>query len=70
MHAFAFASAASHASSFAEAVGLARFGPAATAPRAARDARRELRTVHRRLRRALPVGRRVRGLFSVRSLLS
>ncbi|HMI99164.1 MAG TPA: transglutaminase domain-containing protein [Gaiellaceae bacterium] len=58
------------ASSFAEAVGLARFGPASTAPRAARDARRELRTVHRRLRRALPLGRRVRGLFSVRSLLS
>jgi transglutaminase-like putative cysteine protease len=57
------------AGGFAAAVGLARFGPASTAPRAALDARRELRTVRRRLRRALPPGRRLRGLFSLRSLL-
>jgi hypothetical protein len=58
------------ASGFATALGLARFGPASSAPRAAHDARRELRTVRRGLRRALPLGRRVRGLFSVRSLLT
>lgn len=58
------------ASSFASALGLARFGPASSAPSAAREARRELRAVRRRLRRALPLGRRVRGAFSVRSLLS
>jgi transglutaminase-like putative cysteine protease len=57
------------AGSFVGAVGLARFGPASTASKAALDARRELRTVRRRLRRALPLGRRVRGLFSLRSLL-
>jgi hypothetical protein len=56
------------AGGFAAAVGLARFGPASTAPRAALDARRELQTVRRRLRRALPLGRRLRGLFSLRSL--
>ena len=54
---------------FVGAVGLARFGPASTAPKAALDARRELRTVRRRLRRALPLGRRMRGLFSLRALL-
>jgi transglutaminase-like putative cysteine protease len=58
------------AGSFAGAVGLARFGPASTASKAALDARHELRKVRRRLRRALPLSRRVRGLFSVRSLLS
>jgi len=56
------------ANGFATALGLARFGPASSAPAAAREARRELRTVRRRLRRALPLGRRVRGLFSLRSL--
>jgi len=58
------------ASGFATALGLARFGPASSAASAADEARRELRTVRRRLRRALPLGRRVRGLFSVRSLLT
>jgi transglutaminase-like putative cysteine protease len=58
------------AGSFAGAVALARFGPASTAPKAALEARRELRTVRRRLRRALPLGRRVRGLFSLRSLIT
>ena len=57
------------AGGFAAAVGLARFGPASTAPSAALDARRELHTVRKRLRRAIPTGRRVRGLFSLRSLL-
>ncbi len=58
------------ATRFAAAVGLARFGPASSAPRAAREARRELRAVRRRLRRALPLGRRLRGLLSLRSLLT
>jgi transglutaminase-like putative cysteine protease len=58
------------AASFATALGLARFGPASSAPGAAQEALSELRTVRRRLRRALPVGRRVRGALSVRSLLS
>ncbi len=58
------------ASGFATALGLARFGPASSAPRAGRQARHELRTVRRRLRRALPLGRRIRGALSVRSLLS
>jgi transglutaminase-like putative cysteine protease len=52
-----------------EALGLARFGPVSSAARAARDARRELRRVRGRLRRALPLGARVRGLFSLRSVL-
>ncbi len=58
------------ASRFTTALGLARFGPASTAPRAAGEARRELRTVRRRLRQAFPFGRRLRGALSVRSLLS
>jgi hypothetical protein len=58
------------AGGFASAIGLARFGPASSAPGAAREARSELRTVRRRLRRALPFGRRLRGALSVRSLLS
>ena len=57
------------ATDFAEALGLARFGPLSAASTAAREARRELRAVRRRLRQALPLGGRVRGLFSVRSLL-
>jgi transglutaminase-like putative cysteine protease len=57
------------ATDFAEALGLARFGPLSAASAAAREARRELRAVRRRLRRALPLSGRVRGLFSVRSLL-
>jgi hypothetical protein len=58
------------ASGFAVALGLARFGPHASAAPAARAARRELQQVRRRLRRALPFGRRFRGLFSLRSLLT
>jgi transglutaminase-like putative cysteine protease len=52
-----------------ESLGLARFGPLAAAPRAARIARAELRAVKRRLRRALSAGHRMRGAFSVRSLI-
>ncbi len=57
------------AGGFAAAVGLARYGPASTAPSAALDARRELHSVRKRLRRAIPFGRRVRGLLSLRSIL-
>jgi transglutaminase-like putative cysteine protease len=53
-----------------EHMGLARFGPPATSAEAAREAKSELRAVRRRLRRAIPFGRRARGLFSVRSLLA
>jgi transglutaminase-like putative cysteine protease len=52
-----------------ESLGLARFGPLGAAPRAARVARAELRAAKRRLRRALSVGHRMRGTFSVRSLV-
>jgi transglutaminase-like putative cysteine protease len=55
---------------FAEALGRARFGPAASAPAAAREARRELRAVLRSLRRTFPLGRRVRGLLSLRSVVA
>jgi transglutaminase-like putative cysteine protease len=58
------------ASDFAEALGLARFGPEASAAAAAREARRELQSVRRSLRRTFPIGRRARGLFSPRSLLA
>jgi transglutaminase-like putative cysteine protease len=53
-----------------EHMGLARFGPPEAGVEAARAAKSELRTVRRGLRRAIPVGRRARGLFSVRSLLA
>jgi protein-glutamine gamma-glutamyltransferase len=53
-----------------ESLGLARFGPLGAAPRAARVARAELRAVKRRLRRALSVGHRMRGTFSLRSLVA
>ena len=52
-----------------QSLGLARFGPLGAAPRAARVARAELRAVKRRLRGALSVGHRMRGTFSLRSLL-
>jgi transglutaminase-like putative cysteine protease len=52
-----------------QALGLARFGPLAEASAAARTAHRELRAVRRRLRRALSPGQRLRGAFSLRSLL-
>ena len=58
------------AADFADALGRARFGPEADAAPAARQVRRELRAVRRRLRHVLPLGRRVRGLFSLRSLLT
>jgi hypothetical protein len=57
------------ATEFADALGRARFGPESDAAPAARQVRRELRAVRRRLRHVLPLGRRVRGLFSLRSLL-
>jgi len=53
-----------------EHMGLARFGPPAASAEAAREAKSELRTVRRALRRAIPFSRRARGLFSVRSLLA
>jgi transglutaminase-like putative cysteine protease len=53
-----------------EHMGLARFGPPSASAEAAREAKSELRAVRRRLRRAIPFGRRARGLFSVRSLLA
>jgi len=51
-------------------MGLARFGPPEASAEAAREAKSELRAVRRRLRRSIPLGRRARGLFSVRSLLA
>ena len=53
-----------------ETLGLARFGPASAAAAAAKRARGELRLVRRRLRRSLSAGERLRGAFSVRSLLA
>jgi transglutaminase-like putative cysteine protease len=53
-----------------ESMGVARFGPPTASAAAAREARSELRAVRRRLRRAIPFGRRARGLFSLRSLLA
>ncbi|HEX7254922.1 MAG TPA: transglutaminaseTgpA domain-containing protein [Gaiellaceae bacterium] len=51
----------------AAALAQARFGPADEAERAARAARRELRTVLRTIRRRLGAKRRLRGLVSLRS---
>jgi transglutaminase-like putative cysteine protease len=53
-----------------ESMGLARFGPPSAGAAAASEAKSELRAVRRGLRRAIPFGRRARGLFSVRSLLA
>ena len=53
-----------------ESLGVARFGPASVATAAAKRARGELRLVRRRLRRSLSAGERLRGAFSVRSLLA
>ncbi len=53
-----------------EHMGLARYGPPSASADAAREAKSELRAVRRRLRRAIPFGRRARGLFSIRSLLA
>jgi transglutaminase-like putative cysteine protease len=55
---------------FADALGRARYGPLSRATEAAQEARRELKAILRGLRRAIPVGRRFRGLFSLRSLLA
>ena len=55
---------------FADALGRARYGPLSRAGEAAKDARRELKAILRGLRRAIPAGRRFRGLFSLRSLLA
>jgi hypothetical protein len=51
-------------------MGRARFGPPEAGAQAARSAKSELRKVRKGLRRAIPLGRRARGLFSVRSLLA
>ena len=58
------------ATELADALGRARYGPLSRAREAAREARREVKAVRRGLRRALPPGRRFRGLFSVRSLFA
>jgi hypothetical protein len=50
------------------AVTVARFGPPHVAGPAADRARNELRRLRRALRARLPLGRRARGLLSVRSL--
>jgi protein-glutamine gamma-glutamyltransferase len=53
---------------FVAAAEAARFGPEASAARAARSARRELRLLKRAIRARLTTGRRARGLVSLRSL--
>jgi transglutaminase-like putative cysteine protease len=53
---------------FVAAASAARFGPPADAASAARDARRELRALVRRMRLRLSERDRVRGLLSLRSL--
>jgi protein-glutamine gamma-glutamyltransferase len=53
-----------------ESLGIARFGRASAAAAAAKRARGELRLVRRRLRQTLSTGERLRGAFSVRSLLA
>jgi protein-glutamine gamma-glutamyltransferase len=58
------------ATDFADALGRARYAPLVIAREAAHEARREVRAVRRGLRRALPPGRRFRGLFSLRSLFA
>lgn len=58
------------ATELADAIGRARYGPLSLAREAAREARREVKAVRRGLRRALPPGRRFRGLFSLRSLFA
>ncbi|MET1010327.1 MAG: transglutaminaseTgpA domain-containing protein [Gaiellaceae bacterium] len=58
------------ATELADALGRARYGPLPEAREAAREARHEVKGVRRGLRQALPLGRRFRGLFSLRSLLA
>jgi hypothetical protein len=52
---------------FVAAATAARFGPPAGAARSAREARRELRLLLRRMRRRVGLGDRMRGLVSLRS---
>jgi protein-glutamine gamma-glutamyltransferase len=52
----------------ADALAAARYGPETQAAEAAKHARRELRSVRRRMRRHLGAGTRLRGLISLRSL--
>jgi transglutaminase-like putative cysteine protease len=52
----------------AEALAVARYGPEAQAAEGAKNARRELRSIRRRMRRHLGTGTRLRGLISLRSL--
>jgi hypothetical protein len=54
---------------FVEAATAARFGPAGNAAAAARTARGELRALLDGARRSLTRGERLRGLFSLRSLM-
>jgi transglutaminase-like putative cysteine protease len=54
---------------FVEAATAARFGPAGNAAAAAHTARRELRALLDRARHSLTRGERLRGLFSLRSLM-
>jgi transglutaminase-like putative cysteine protease len=56
------------ATAFARAASVARFGPAAEAGEAARETRRELRSLRRELRAALTRTERALGLVSLRSL--
>ena len=56
------------ADGLAAALAQARYGPADEAERAARTARRELRSVLRKARRGLGTRRRLQGLVSLRSL--
>jgi transglutaminase-like putative cysteine protease len=58
------------ATELADALGQARYAPLPRAREAAREARHETKSVRRGLRRALPPGRRFRGLFSLRSLFA
>ncbi len=53
---------------FVAAATTARFGPPDGAPAAAREARRELRSLVREVRARLSGGERLRGLLSLRSL--
>jgi transglutaminase-like putative cysteine protease len=56
------------AAAFVESAATARFGPAEGAVAAARETRRELRALRRRLRAALSKSERALGLVSLRSL--
>jgi len=57
------------AAPFVRSASLARFGRPADAEEAARRARRELRVLRKQMRRELPAAARVRGAFSLRSLV-